>query len=143
MKTLMLTALCAVMYATSFAAKPIFSVTRSNKGWFGYRYVNWQLQTNTNTGEQGWVGTCQDPGRDDCRVGNAQVTSNNDPTEINAVNHLLKIADGAIDKKDFSGNETYRVKVEGESFVRLYRVIWNTDDFGDGTITVEREDGDF
>lgn len=143
MKTLMLTALCALMYATSFAAKPIFRIHRENKGWFGYRYVHFELVTDQVTNEQGWVGDCHNPGRDACRVGVAQITSNNDQAEINAVNELLRIADGAIDNKDFSGTETLRVKVEGETLVRLYRVIWNTDDYGDGTILVEREDGNF
>lgn len=90
-----------------------------------------------SSGDEGWVGECSSPGRDECRVG---VAGFQDQNEVNAVNKLLEIADKAIDSRNFNGTETLRISVEGETTDRVYRVIWSTNQDGDGTINIERDD---
>ena len=109
---------------------------RKDKGWFGYKYVHFHLVVNSS-GDEGWVGECSSPGRDECRVGVAGIQDQN---EVNAVNALIQFADKAIDSRNFSGTEAMRISVEGESTDRIYRVIWNTNEDGDGTINIERDE---
>lgn len=131
--------LLAIILLSTFikAAIPIASIERHGKGRFGYNYVHFELVT-LNSGGQAYVGQCKDPGRERCVVGHPNIGSN-DPNDLYATDYLIDIADKAIDSEDFSGTETYQVQVSGENFIRVYTVIWSTDNRGDGTIDITRE----
>lgn len=134
MKKIIITLSLIVGVSISSFAIPILSITRTGKGLFGYRNVTFQQQ-NWN-GTIGWVGLCQNPGLDRCKV-TGLMTDPNDQTDAF---DLVEYAENKIDIGSFSLSHSILVHVDGESFDRKYTVTWSTDSQGDGTISVDRTD---
>jgi hypothetical protein len=130
----LMTILCVNLNASAYG---IISVTKSDKGLFGYKDVEWhQGQSNLN-GQHGWIGNCQHPGLTACRPPSMNLEDVND--EITAL-ELLKYAENEIDQKNFNGSYEIRVKVDGEETIRVYSVTWQCNNEGNGIINVERKD---
>jgi len=109
--------------ASTLNAKPIFHLTQSNKGIFGYDVVNWTTGTNED-GHQGWVGNCENPGLTRCKPPGAMPDPTNEENVIQLVDYaLLKIANGSR-----AGSKQITVQVEGETFKRVYTVTWSATD---------------
>jgi hypothetical protein len=128
------------MFVQSFGY-PIASISKQDKGLFGYKYVDFTLTEILHPDghtSMAWIGSCSDPGLIRCRVGSA--LANMDGSEQIAVDRLLELAEREIDSGNFIGESIMRVQVNGETTVRVYTVSWNCDEKGDGNITVDRQD---
>ncbi len=124
---------------SSFAYQ-VITVEKSDKGIFGYDYVEFHLVTILNGAgneQTGYQGTCHSPGLIRCRPPMHFIS---DESEQAAVHRLLDIAEDEIDAKNFNGESIMRIQVVGEETVRLYTVIWNCDEKGNGTISIDRQD---
>jgi hypothetical protein len=124
---------------SSFAYQ-VITVQKSDKGIFGYDYVEFILVTFINGAgneQSGYQGTYHSPGLIRCRPPMHFIS---DESEQLAVNRLLDIAEDEIDAKHFNGESIMRIEVAGEETVRLYTVAWNCDEKGNGTISIDRED---
>ena len=127
----------ALGFSLNAQAYGIISVTKTDKGLFGYKEVSWNQGQNANSGQMGWVGLCQHPGLISCRPPSMMIPDSNDEA---AVKELLQYAEDEIDHKNFNGNHQVRIKVDGEDTLRIYTVTWQCDNEGNGTINMDRED---
>lgn len=115
---------------------PIVDLHTHDRGLFGYRTTDWEVVSLGGNNNYGWKGSCHDPGLSRCRPPQSGVF---DATEIDAIYRCLDIADSEIASKNFNGTDQIRIQVQGEAFERLYIVQWNTNEKGDGSIKVFRE----
>ena len=111
------------MTSSIVSAKPIFELTKKNRGLFGYRVVDFTTVLNSD-GHSGWSGDCHDPGFSSCRAPGSMPDPVNETNVMDLVNDaLLNIANGSR-----SGSKQISIQVAGESFLRVYTVTWTATD---------------
>ena len=125
----------ALLIGSTLEAKPIFQLTQTNKGLFGYKTVDWTTGYDQE-GHDGWVGNCQEPGLSKCKPPSSMPDPFNETNVMSLVDHALL----AIDNGSRSGSKQKSIQVAGENFLRVYTVTWTatdkttrpSEDVGDG-----------
>jgi len=133
--TLFLNAYCLTA-GSSLLGLPIVDLHTHDRGFFGYKTTDWEVVSVGGSNNLGWKGSCHDPGLSRCRPPQSAIS---DATEVEAINRCLGMAENEISSKNFNGSDQIRIQVDGEDFVRLYIVQWTTDEKGDGSIKIFRE----
>lgn len=145
MKKIILSLLCSSILVLQNFAHPLFSRKTSGGLFGGYWETSKELVTNSE-GKSGWVIDCKNPGFTSCPNASKPVTLINEPVlelnDYNAINSLLEQVDPLIGNghPGDSGNETLNISVEGESFIRIYRVTWTVNEDGSTYTSIDRED---
>jgi len=141
LKQLVLPLLFLILGSEVFATE-IWSLTKRNRGLFGYDEVTW-----VNIPDLGMSGNCQNPGWAGC---NYLVVNdpNPDPVSDGVISEFRRNAEIKIANGSRFGSETKLVQVSGENFIRKYVVTWSatnvlhrpTETTGDGqesTISID------
>ncbi len=133
--------LFAVLVLVSFTSKAanIISLTKGGKGLFGYADVSWHMGQIAGTSQQGWIGVCTGAGLIGCHP--PGIHPGIDANDYETVKNLIDFAEDEIASSNFSGSSQMTIQVASELIERVYTVTWDCDAKGDGTISIDRTDG--